>query len=132
MFDAAKEFTAKGEPRFAIGVDTDQAMSLKDSDPEAASLIITSSIKNIPQYTCDAVERFLNGEIPWGTNEMLGLKENGVTIAKNEFYEKLLSQESRDYVDAEWQKVISGEVTPLDTVGMSTEEVEQIRQAAKP
>ena len=63
---------------------------------------------------------------------MLGLKENGVTIAKNEFYEKLLSQESRDYVDAEWQKVISGEVTPLNTVGMSTEEVEQIRQAAKP
>ena len=55
-----------------------------------------------------------------------------MTIAKNEFYEKLLSQESRDYVDAEWQKVISGEVTPLDTVGMSTEEVEQIRQAAKP
>ena len=98
----------------------------------APGVIITSSIKNIPQYTCDAVERFLNGEIPWGTNEMLGLKENGVTIAKNEFYEKLLSQESRDYVDAEWQKVISGEVTPLDTVGMSTEEVEQIRQAAKP
>ena len=132
VFDAAKEFTAKGEQRFAIGVDSDQAMTLKDSDPDAANLIITSSIKNIPQYTCDAVRAFAAGEIQWGVCQLLGLKENGVTIAKNEFYEKLLSEESRQYVDDEWAKVITGEVTPIDTVGMSTERVEEIRQAAKP
>lgn len=132
VFDAAKEFVAKGEARFAIGVDSDQAEGLKASDPDAANLIITSAIKNIPQYTAEAVKRFTEGSIPWGTDEMMGLKENGVTIAKNEFYEKLLSAESRSYVDAEWEKVISGEVTPIDTVGMSTDRVEEIRQAAKP
>lgn len=132
VFDAAKEFVAKGEQRFAVGVDTDQAETLKDSDPDAANLIITSAVKNIPQYTADAVKRFTENEIPWGTDEYMGLKENGVTIAKNEFYEKLLSQESRDYVDAEWAKVISGEVVPMNTVGMSTDQVESIRQAAKP
>lgn len=132
VFDAAKEFVAKGDARFAIGVDSDQAEGLKASDPDAANLIITSAIKNIPQYTAEAVKRFTEGSIPWGTEEMMGLKENGVTIAKNEFYEKLLSAESRSYVDAEWEKVISGEVTPIDTVGMSTDRVEEIRQAAKP
>jgi basic membrane protein A len=132
VFDAAKEFVAKGDARFAIGVDSDQAEGLKASDPDAANLIITSAIKNIPQYTAEAVKRFTEGSIPWGTDEMMGLKENGVTIAENEFYEKLLSAESRGYVDAEWEKVISGEVTPIDTVGMSTDRVEEIRQAAKP
>ncbi len=132
VFAAAKEFVAKGESRFAIGVDSDQAEGLKASDPAAANLIITSAIKNIPQYTAEAVKRFSEGSIPWGTDEMMGLKENGVTIAKNEFYEKLLSAESRSYVDAEWEKVISGEVTPINTVGMSTDRVEEIRQAAKP
>lgn len=132
VFDAAKQFVAKGDARFAIGVDSDQAEGLKASDPDAANLIITSAIKNIPQYTAEAVKRFTEGSIPWGTDEMMGLKENGVTIAKNEFYEKLLSAESRSYVDAEWEKVISGEVTPIDTVGMSTDRVEEIRQAAKP
>lgn len=132
VFDAAKEFTAKGQARYAIGVDTDQAMGLKDSDPEAANLIITSSIKNIPQYTCDAVKAFANAEVEWGTCKRLGLKENGVTIAKNEFYEKQLSEESRQYVETEWEKLIAGEVVPIDTVGMSTEEVEKIRQASKP
>ncbi len=132
VFAAAKDFVAKGEARFAIGVDTDQADSLKVSDPDAANLIITSAIKNIPQYTADAVKRFTEGTISWGTNELMGLKENGVTIAKNEFYENLLGQESRDYVDAEWAKVVSGEITPINTVGMATEKVEEIRQAAKP
>ncbi len=107
-------------------------MALKDSDPDAANLILTSSIKNIPQYTCDAVKAFANGEIEWGVCKLLGLKENGVTIAKNEFYEQLLSEESRQYVEDEWAKVITGEVTPIDTVGMSTERVEEIRKAAKP
>ncbi|HWS42905.1 MAG TPA: BMP family ABC transporter substrate-binding protein [Pseudoflavonifractor sp.] len=132
VFDAAKQFVAKGDARFAIGVDSDQAEGLKASDPDAANLIITSAIKNIPQYTAEAVKRFTEGSIPWGTDEMMGLKENGVTIAKNEFYEKLLSAESRSYVDAEWEKVVSGAITPIDTVGMSTDRVEEIRQAAKP
>lgn len=132
VFDAAKEFVAKGEQRFAIGVDSDQAEGLKASDPDAANLIITSAIKNIPQYTADAVKRFTEGSISWGTDELMGLKENGVTIAKNEYYEKLLSQESRDYVDAEWDKVVTGEVTPINTVNMPTDKVEEIRQAAKP
>jgi basic membrane protein A len=74
----------------------------------------------------------VDGTIPWGTDELMGLKENGVTIAQNEYYEKLLSQESRDYVKAEWDKVVSGEVTPINTVNMPTDQVEQIRQAAKP
>ncbi|MEG2097503.1 MAG: hypothetical protein RRY65_04980, partial [Pseudoflavonifractor sp.] len=99
---------------------------------DAANLIITSAIKNIPQYTADAVKRFTEGTIPFGTDELMGLKEHGVTIAKNEYYEKLLSQASRDFIDDVEAKVLSGKVTPINTIGMATEKVEEIRQASRP
>lgn len=40
IFDAAKEKT-----KYAIGVDSDQAMLLKDTDNDKANLIVTSAIK---------------------------------------------------------------------------------------
>lgn len=132
VFDAAKEVTAKGGEVYAIGVDSDQAMTLKDSDPDAAALIITSAIKNIPQYTLNAVRAFADGTLEFGTRNYMGLKEDGVTIAKNEFYESLLSQEDRDTIEEIQQKVVDGQLTPINTVNMPTEEMEKIRESVRP
>ncbi len=132
VFDAAKEFNANGDERYAIGVDADQADQLKESDPDAANLIITSAIKNIPGYTLAAVEKFAAGELEFGTRNYLGLKEDGVTIAKNSFYEQLLSQDSRDRLEQIEQDVLGGTVTPINTIGMPTDEVEAMRDAVRP
>ena len=132
VFDAAKDFTARGLPRYAIGVDSDQAMELSESDPDAANLIITSAVKQIPEYTLNAVRRFIEGEIAFGTQSFVGLKENGVSIAKNSFYEQLLSAESRARVDDLESKLVSGELNAINTINMPTEEVEQIRNSVRP
>ena len=132
VFDAAKDFTARGMPRYAIGVDSDQAMELGESDPDAANLIITSAVKQIPEYTLDAVRRFINGEITFGTMSYVGLRENGVAIAKNSFYERLLSAEARALVDELERKLIAGELNAIDTINMPREEVERIRNSARP
>lgn len=42
IFDAAKE-----KNKYAIGVDSDQAMLLKDTDSVKANLIVTSAIKRL-------------------------------------------------------------------------------------
>ena len=132
VFDAAKEFTARGMPRFAIGVDSDQAMELKDSDPDTANLIITSAVKKIPEYTLDAVKKFVNGEIIFGMRNYVGLKENGVAIAKNSFYEQLLSAEARALLDELEQKLIVGEIDAINTINMPMDEVERIRTSVRP
>lgn len=132
VFDAAKEMTAKGTPRFAIGVDSDQAMELKDSDPDAANLIITSAVKQIPEYTLDAVTKFTKNELAFGTKNYVGLKEHAVSIAKNEFYEKLLSAEDRKRIDEIEAKVVSGETETINTINMPAEEVEKIRTSVRP
>jgi basic membrane protein A len=132
VFSAAKELTQKGKPRFAIGVDSDQAMELKDSDPEAANLILTSTIKRISEGALNAVARYIQNEVKWGIQDRNGLKDGAISIAKNEFYEKLLSPEDRQLVDEVEAKLVSGEIAPQKNKGLSTQEIAAIRDGARP
>ena len=127
MIDAAVQ-TGK----FAIGVDSDQAEALKDSQPDMANVIITSAIKNIPDNAVRVVKQAMAGEVPYGTREVFGLAEDAVGIAENEFYEKLLSADDRAAVEELKTKVMAGEVEMTPTIGITTEKINEIREAARP
>ncbi|MDR1193632.1 MAG: BMP family ABC transporter substrate-binding protein [Peptococcaceae bacterium] len=132
VFSAAKELTQRGKPRFAIGVDSDQAMELKDSDPEAANLIITSTVKQISESTLNAVARYLQNEVAWGVQDRNGLRDKAISLSKNEFYEKLLSAEDRQVVEEVEAKLIAGEIAPQKNKGLSAQEIAAIRDSARP
>lgn len=127
VIDAAVE-----QGKFAIGVDSDQAEALKDSQPDMANVVITSAIKNISDNAVSAVDRAMKGEIPYGTREVFGIAEGAVGIAENEFYESLLSEEDRAKVEELKQQVIAGEVEMTPTAGITTEKVNEIREAVRP
>ena len=118
--------------KFAIGVDSDQAEALKDSQPDMANVIITSAIKNIPDNAVRVVKQAMAGEVPYGTREVFGLAEDAVGIAENEFYEKLLSADDRAAVEELKTKVMAGEVEMTPTIGITTEKINEIREAARP
>ena len=75
VLDAAKDTGA-----YAIGVDGDQAAAFQNSDPEMASVITTSVMKRVDQSLLRAVQMAEEGTLPWGTTEIIGLKEQGVGI----------------------------------------------------
>ena len=127
VIDAAVE-----QGKFVIGVDSDQAAALKDSQPDMANVIITSAIKNISDNAVKAVDRAMKDEIPYGTREVFGIAEGAVGIAENEFYEKLLSEEDRVKVEELKQQVIAGEVEMTPTAGITTEKINEIRDAVRP
>lgn len=127
VIDAAVE-----QGKFAIGVDSDQAEALKDSQPDMANVVITSAIKNISDNAVSAVDRAMKGEIPYGTREVFGIAEGAVGIAENEFYDNLLSEEDRAKVEELKQQVIAGEVEMTPTAGITTEKVNEIREAVRP
>ena len=127
VIDAAVE-----QGKFVIGVDSDQAAALKDSQPDMANVIITSAIKNISDNAVKAVDRAMKDEIPYGTREVFGIAEGAVDIAENEFYEKLLSEEDRAKVEELKQQVIAGEVEMTPTAGITTEKINEIRDAVRP
>ena len=127
VIDAAVE-----QGKFVIGVDSDQAEALKDSQPDMANVIITSAIKNISDNAVNAVDRAMKGEIPYGTREVFGIAEGAVGIAENEFYEKLLSEEDRAQIEELKQQVIAGEVEMTPTTGITTDKINEIREAVRP
>lgn len=118
--------------KLVIGVDSDQALALKDSSPEQAEHIITSAIKQVPVYAVDLVKKAMNGELEFGQEIKLGLAENGVGIAKNEYYEKLMSEENRALVDEAESKVKDGEITISNVYVMTNEDFENIRNSVAP
>lgn len=127
VIDAAKE-TGK----YAIGVDSDQAMAFAESDPEKANQVITSAIKKIDESIVRAIELHVAGELPYGTHETLGVKEGAVGLAKNDIYNKLVSNDIKQKVDEVEQKLANGKIEVGTAFGQSTEQIEAIRAAVRP
>ena len=109
VFEAAAE-----DGHYALGVDSDQALIIEDSDPEQAARILTSMMKNVDNSLFRALDMHLKGELPYGEIEALGIAEGGVGLARNKFYDENTPDEVKKMVDEAEKKVINGEIT-VDT-----------------
>lgn len=119
--DAAKE-----TDNLAIGVDSDQAMLYKDSDPEKADHIPTSVMKRVDNSLVRAFDMIHDGTLPWGESETLGLAEGAVGLAENEYYEKLVPEDVRNDIEEASEKIISGEITVDTAFGKTNDEIAEI------
>ena len=105
VFEAAHE-----QERFAIGVDSDQAVIVAETDPDQAERILTSMMKNVDNSIFRAVTLHLEGELPYGSSESLGIPEGGVGLAKNEFYDMATSEDIKAMVEAAEAAVVNGDI----------------------
>jgi basic membrane protein A len=106
VFEAAAE-----DGRYAIGVDSDQALIVEDADPDQAARILTSMMKNVDNSLFRAISLHLEGNLPYGQIEALGIAEGGVGLARNKFYEEMTPAEVKTLVDEAEQKILAGEIT---------------------
>jgi basic membrane protein A len=127
VIDAAKELN-----QYVIGVDSDQAMLFKSSDPEKSKKIITSGYKTIDKTILLAVQRAKDGNLPWGQHVKYSYQDNGVGIAKNEFYEAALSAEAKAAVRTQEDKLRTGTVKIPTAFEMDAAAVSAFRDAVKP
>ncbi len=77
LFKSAKELNKPDKKIWAIGVDRDQAVELK----EYADIILSSMIKRVDVATFNATKEVVDGTFKGGKHIELGLKEDGVDIA---------------------------------------------------
>lgn len=105
VFAAAAE-----EGKYAIGVDSDQAMMLLATDPTLAQRILTSMVKDIDQSVVRALALHQAGQLPYGQAETLGLAEGGVSLARNPIYDQATPEEVKQRVAMAEQKIIAGEI----------------------
>jgi len=100
----------KDSGKLAVGVDSDQATIFAASDTAQADVIFTSVLKKVGASLVIALKGTLDGTAPYGSRQLLGIKDGAVGIAKNAYYEKLVPAEVRAEVDAIEAKIISGEI----------------------
>ena len=122
---------AKDVQRYAIGVDSDQALIFAESDPEKANLITTSALKRVDNSLYRAVVMHMEGTAPYGKSEVLGFAENCVGLADNDIFKKVVPQDIRDFVLDVEQKIIDGKIVVSSAFGLTTDELNKIRNAVK-
>ncbi len=110
VFEAAEE-----RGRYAIGVDSDQALIVMESDPEKAERILTSMVKNIDNLLYRALELYIEGELVLGEAEALGIPEGGIALAYNEIYDASTPEDIKALITAVEEAVTEGEIT-INTV----------------
>lgn len=106
VFEAAQE-----QGHYAIGVDSDQATIIADTDEDQAQHILTSMLKNVGNSLFRAVDLHLAGELPYGEAEVLGIAEEGVGLAYNDIYYDNTPENILDLIDAVEEAVLNGEIT---------------------
>lgn len=124
MFEAAQE-----QGHYSIGVDSDQATIIMDTNPDQAEHVLTSMMKNVDNSLYRAVDLFLQDELPFGEAEALGIEELGVGLAYNEIYDEMTPENVKALIEAVQEAVVAGDiqiVSTLDaenpaTVGMGCE-----------
>jgi basic membrane protein A and related proteins len=110
VFEAAQEMG-----KYAIGVDSDQAIIISETDPAQAEFIPTSMLKNVDNSLYRAMKMFIEGTLPFGEMEALGVAEGGVGLAKNEYYDRLTPADVKEMIEQVEKDLLDGKIV-VDTV----------------
>ncbi len=96
--------------RYAIGVDSDQALIYETSRPDTAKRIVTSVMKNVDNSVVRSITLMKDGKLPLGTAESLGLKEGAIGLADNKFTQAIVPSAVMSEVDKVKADIIAGKV----------------------
>jgi len=110
IFQAAQE-----TGNYAIGVDSDQATIIEATNPDQAKFILTSMLKNVDNSLYRAMKMYIEGTLPFGTMEALGVAEGGVGLAKNSIYDAATPAEVKAKIDQAEKDLLAGKIK-VDTV----------------
>ena len=75
-----------------------------------AACIVSSMMKNVDESLYRALKLHLEGKLPYGKVETLGIKEKGVGLAVNENYQKIVPADIQKKVAALADKIAKGQI----------------------
>lgn len=123
-FDAVIEAT----DCYVIGVDGDQAAYFAaNGAQDKADRTVTSMEKRVKNGFYDAMKRHLDGTLPYGTNEYLGLAKDCVAASTS----TILTEEQVAKLDEAKAKIVSGEIKVGTAFDMSEEEYAKYENGTK-
>ena len=110
----AKKCTEGMQPIFYIGVDSNQNhLGDTDNNPETLNHGLTSMLKRVDVASYNAVQDVVNDQFLGGIHD-LGLAEDGVSYAVDEYNSGLITQDAIAELDGIIAAIISGEIEVTD------------------
>lgn len=110
----AQRCTGDAQPLFFIGVDSNQnPLGDTDADPETLNFGLTSMLKRVDVAAYDAIMDLVNNEFTGGV-VVLGLGEEGVGYALDEYNRALVPDTLVSELDDITQQIIDGEIVVTD------------------
>lgn len=95
---------------YSIGVDSDQYLTVEDT--KLRDTILTSMVKNVDAALLRAAQLHLDGELPYGSAETVGIEEEGVEVAtENDNFARLVPTEVATELEGIYEQVKSGDIT---------------------
>lgn len=122
---------ARDKEVFAIGNDQDVATKYAGSDESIQKVILASVMKTVDNAVSFAYERYAAGELPFGTQETVGIATDGAGIVKNDYYEEMIPEEVKTVVGEYEEKITNGEVEVPTAIGMAAEEIDALIESAQ-
>lgn len=123
---------AKETGTLALGVDSDQEAIFAESDPEIAKLVVSSVLKNVDASLLATYDAFVAGNLAFGTVQVMGMKEGAVGLVEGGNMAKLAPLEVIAAVQKAKDDIASGAVTVPSAFGMTTEQINAVRDAVRP
>lgn len=105
VFKAAQE-----SGKYAIGVDSDQALIIEATDPDQAKHILTSMMKNVDNSIYRAIKLYIENRLLFGHAETLGIREDGVSIARNKYYEEATPADVKAKINQTEMSIMDGKI----------------------
>lgn len=127
VLEAAKESNI-----YAIGVDDDQYALFKESDEEQANAIVTSVMKSVDNCVYSIIERYMDGTLPYGETEALGIADGMVSIARNENYDLIVPDDIKAFIEETEAKISSGEIVVDTNIGADASVIDGAKERVKP
>ena len=123
---------AQKSDKYLIACDQDLYSELKESDPQLAANVISSSLKNVGESIYTSVKAWSEGTMTLDQDYILGLDSGAVGLAENENYKAIVPEEIQKFIDETEQKIINGDIAVGTEFDMSTEDVAALRDGMKP
>ncbi|WIY54575.1 BMP family ABC transporter substrate-binding protein [Devosia sp. YIM 151766] len=123
---------AKETDQYVLGVDSDQESIFAESDPELASRVVSSVLKNVDVSLVRAYELYREGNLPFGTVENVGLAEGAVGLVETGNMAELASPETLEAIEAAKADIASGAIVVPTGFGMDTAALNALRDSVRP
>jgi len=127
IYPAAVEHDA-----WAIGVDSDVHLLFEDSHPEFNEHILTSMLKDIGLSLFKAVELYKEGKLEFGSNCVMGIKEEVIGLAYNDYFTQFLNENPNIAYQLQMikEQLLSSQIKVPTAIGKSTQEIYGIINSA--